>query len=300
MSTHRTQSQVRAEPSSGPIYPESEPNLDGLREQLVAIKTLLTSLTEKMDKGFEEVQGELQRIENKIDGVRERPRGRSTSTSPIGMDPFGTAKGATKTAGTERVDPTTPTRSRTAAAAVPQAPGRSSTRPRTVRSHSRSRTRSPRRKAPKVNIPDAYDGKDKGRKAKQWWTCMMICINFEKSKFPDEDDMMVWILQNMEDKAAHWAMPLINQISDKPLHRRRTAVRGLGNLKEAFDAAFRDPDTEPADYATEFMNIQADLDWDSLALMAIFRKGLHLEVKTNLALLENQPTTLDALMSQAI
>ncbi|KAG8730946.1 hypothetical protein FRC10_002241, partial [Ceratobasidium sp. 414] len=163
-----------------------------------------------MDKGFKEVQGELQRIENKIDGVPERPRGRSPSTSPIGMDPgmdpFGTAKGASKTAGTGRVDPTTPTRSRTAAAAVPQAPGRSSTRPRTGQSH--SRTWSPRRKAPKVNIPDAYDGKDKGRKAKQWWTRMMICINFEKDKFPEEDNMMVWVLQNMEDKAADWAMPL--------------------------------------------------------------------------------------------
>ncbi|KAG8735333.1 hypothetical protein FRC10_010699, partial [Ceratobasidium sp. 414] len=313
MSTHRTRSQVRAEPSSGPIYLESEPNLDGLREQLVAIKTLLASLTEKMDKGFEDVQGELQRIENRIDGVPERPRGRSPCTSPLGMDPFGTAKGAAKTAGTGRVDPTTPTCSRTAAAAAPQAPGRSSTRPRSIQS--RSRTRSPRRKAPKVNIPDAYDGKDKGRKAKQWWTRMMICVNFEKDKFVDEDDQMIWVLQNMEDKAADWAMPLVNQISDKPIHRCRTATRTLANLKEAFDAAFGDPDAErtaeraiyalsqkgaAANYATEFMNIQADLDWDTSALMAIFRKGLHPEVKTNLALLENQPTTLDALMSQAI
>ncbi|KAG8727451.1 hypothetical protein FRC10_006094 [Ceratobasidium sp. 414] len=168
MSTHRTRSQVRAEPSSGPIYPESEPNLDGLREQLVAIKTLLTSLTEKMDKGFEEVQGELQCIENKIDGIPEKPWGCSPATSPIGMNPFGTAKGTTKVAGTG--------------------------------------TRSPRRKAPKVNIPDAYDGKDNGRKAKQWWTQMMICVNFEKDKFPEEDDMMIWVLQNMEDKAADWAI----------------------------------------------------------------------------------------------
>ncbi|KAG8733401.1 hypothetical protein FRC10_000255 [Ceratobasidium sp. 414] len=206
-----------------------------------------------MDKGFEEVQGGLQRIENKIDGVPEKPRGRSPSTSPIGADLFGTVKGMTKVAGTGWVDPTTPTCSRTAAAAVPQAPGRLSTRPR--------------RKAPKVNIPDAYDDKDKGRKAKQWWMCMMICINFKKDKFPDEDDMMVWVLQNMEDKAADWAMPL----------------KGSA-----------------ADYTTEFMNIQADLDWDASALMAIFQKGLHPKVKTNLALLENQPTTLDALMSQAI
>ncbi|KAG8737962.1 hypothetical protein FRC10_007458 [Ceratobasidium sp. 414] len=203
---------------------------------------LLTTLTEKMDKGFKEVQGELQHIENKIDGVPERPRGHSPSTSPIGMDPFRTAKGTAKVVGTGRVDPTTPTHSRTAAAAVPQAPRQSSTRPRSARSHSRSR--SPRRKAPKVNIPDTYDSKYKGRKAKQWWTRMMICINFEKDKFPDEDNMMIWVLQNMEDKAADWAMPLVNQISDKPVHHRRTAVRTLANLKEAFDATFRDPDTK--------------------------------------------------------
>ncbi|KAG8728877.1 hypothetical protein FRC10_004491 [Ceratobasidium sp. 414] len=173
-----------------------------------------------MGKGFKEVQGELQRIENKIDNVEERPQGCSTSTSPLGADPFGTTKGKAKGAGTEQVDPTTPTHSRTTTAAPPQVPGRSSMRPRTP----------PRSRAPKINIPDAYDGKDKGQKAKQWWTWMMICVNFEKEKLPDKDDQMIWVLQNMEDKAADWAMPLVNQISDKLIRCRQTAAQNLANL----------------------------------------------------------------------
>ncbi|KAG8727785.1 hypothetical protein FRC10_005643, partial [Ceratobasidium sp. 414] len=157
-----------------------------------------------------------------------------------GMDPFGTAKGASKTAGTGRVDPLTPTRSRPAAAAVPQAPGRSSTRPRTGRSC--SRTRSPRRKAPKVNIPDAYDRKDKGRKAKQWWTRMMICINFEKDKFPEEDDMMVWVLQNMEDKAADKKVALSILLPNKKWAAvRMEARRGPSMLPKSPKQTFTFP-----------------------------------------------------------
>jgi hypothetical protein len=65
---------------------------------------------------------------------------------------------------------------------------------------------------PKITIPDPYDGKSKGKAAKQWWTRMAVCLSFMQDRFADENAEMVWLLQNTKDAAADWAQPLLEAL----------------------------------------------------------------------------------------
>ncbi|KAF8686393.1 hypothetical protein RHS04_00057 [Rhizoctonia solani] len=67
-------------------------------------------------------------------------------------------------------------------------------------------------KRPKMELPDPYKGDSRGRKATQWLDCMLLWVALHQDQFDEEEQMVVWILYHMTDKAANWALPLIGAI----------------------------------------------------------------------------------------
>ncbi|KAF8751887.1 hypothetical protein RHS01_08520 [Rhizoctonia solani] len=118
-------------------------------------------------------------------------------------------------------------------------------------------------------------------KATQWLDQMMLWVALHRDQFDKEEQMVVWILYHMTDKAANWALPLIGAI-----------IKGEGNppttiqaLTAKFKEAFADPDakraaarkiaaltqtTTTSEYVTEFRNLMAELDWNTEAYIAQF------------------------------
>ncbi|KAF8749708.1 hypothetical protein RHS01_09915 [Rhizoctonia solani] len=96
-----------------------------------------------------------------------------------------------------------------------------------------------------------------------------------------EEQMVVWILYHMTNKAADWALPIIGNI-----------IKGKGNppttiqaLMAKFKEAFADPNAKRAatrkiaaltqtsttsEYVTEFCNLMVELDWNQEAYIAQF------------------------------
>ncbi|KAF8750391.1 Retrotransposon gag protein [Rhizoctonia solani] len=129
-----------------------------------------------------------------------------------------------------------------------------------------------------------------GRKATQWLDRMLLWVALHRDQFDEEEQMVVWILYHMTDKAANWALPIIG-----------TIIKGKGNppttitaLTAKFKEAFADPDakraaarkiaaltqtTTTAEYVTEFRNLMAELDWNEEAYIAQFTRGLQWKVK---------------------
>ncbi|KAF8755558.1 hypothetical protein RHS01_05068 [Rhizoctonia solani] len=111
-----------------------------------------------------------------------------------------------------------------------------------------------------------------GRKATQWLNWMLLWVALHRDQFDEEEQMVVWILYHMTDKAANWALPLIGQLS-----RRRQSPNTIPTLTAKFKEAFADPDAKQAaarkiatlaqnsttsKYITEFRNLIAELDWN--------------------------------------
>ncbi|KAF8750014.1 hypothetical protein RHS01_09624 [Rhizoctonia solani] len=67
-------------------------------------------------------------------------------------------------------------------------------------------------KRPKMDLPDPYKGDTRGRKATQWLDRMMLWVALHRDQFDEEEEMVVWILYHMTDKAADWALPIIGMI----------------------------------------------------------------------------------------
>ncbi|KAF8757114.1 hypothetical protein RHS01_03966 [Rhizoctonia solani] len=131
-----------------------------------------------------------------------------------------------------------------------------------------------------------FDSGSSGRKATQWLDRMMLWVALHRDQFDEEEQMVVWILYHMTDKAANWALPLIGAI-----------IKGEGNppttitaLTAKFKEAFADPDakraaarkiaaltqtTTTSEYVTKFRNLMAELDWNTEAYIAQFTRGLH-------------------------
>ncbi|KAF8727693.1 hypothetical protein RHS02_08022, partial [Rhizoctonia solani] len=151
-------------------------------------------------------------------------------------------------------------------------------------------------KRPKMELPDPYKGDSRGRKATQWL---------------DQEQMVVWILYHMTNKAANWALPIIGAI-----------IKGKGNppttipaLTAKFKEAFADPNakwaaarkiaalsqtTTTSKYVTEFCNLMAELDWNKEAYIAQFTQGLHWKVKELLSTKDSIPDKLEAIFAAAI
>ncbi|QRV77428.1 Retrotransposon-derived protein PEG10 [Ceratobasidium sp. AG-Ba] len=170
-------------------------------------------------------------------------------------------------------------------------------------------------KNPKITIPDPYDGKSKGKAARQWWTRMAVCLSFMQDRFADENAEMIWFLQNTKDAAADWAQPLLEILISRRRRRLPPALQSWEMLEQSFLSAFGDPDAGRAaerkitaleqtgttvDYWTEFQTLIADLSWNDSAYRAQFRRGLHWKVKEQLSMLPQDPTDLEELVTVAI
>ncbi|KAF8751618.1 hypothetical protein RHS01_08326 [Rhizoctonia solani] len=150
-----------------------------------------------------------------------------------------------------------------------------------------------------------------GRKATQWLDRMMLWVALHRDQFNEEEQMVVWILYHMTNKAADWALPIIGAI-----------IKGKGNppttiqaLTGKFKEAFADPDakraaarkiaalsqtTTTSKYVTEFCNLMAELDWNKEAYIAQFTRGLHWKVKELLSTKDSVPNKLKAIFAASI
>ncbi|QRW23771.1 Retrotransposon-derived protein PEG10 [Rhizoctonia solani] len=166
-------------------------------------------------------------------------------------------------------------------------------------------------KRPKMDLPEPFKGDTRGRKATQWLDRMMLWVALHRDQFDEEEQMVVWILYHMTDKAADWALPIIGNI-----------IKGEGNppttiqaLTAKFKEAFADPDAKRAaarkiaaltqtsttsEYVTEFRNLMAELDWNEEAYIAQFTCGLHWKVKELLSTKDSIPDDLEAIFAAAI
>ncbi|KAF8748690.1 hypothetical protein RHS01_10648 [Rhizoctonia solani] len=164
--------------------------------------------------------------------------------------------------------------------------------------------------APSVHSPPLIPG-PQGRKATQWLDWMMLWVALHRDQFDKEEQMVVWILYHMTDKAADWALPLIGAI-----------IKGKGNppttipaLTAKFKEAFADPDakqvaarkiaaltqtTTTSEYVTKFRNLMVELDWNEEAYIAQFTRGLHWKVKELLSTKDNIPNKLEAIFAASI
>ncbi|KAF8749450.1 hypothetical protein RHS01_10072 [Rhizoctonia solani] len=167
-----------------------------------------------------------------------------------------------------------------------------------------------RRNAPSAPSPPSIPG-PQGRKATQWLDWMMLWVALHRDQFDKEEQMVVWILYHMTDKAANWALPLIGAI-----------IKGKGNppttitaLTAKFKEAFADPDAKQAaarkiaaltqttttsEYVTKFCNLMAELDWNEEAYIAQFTRSLHWKVKELLSTKDNIPNKLEAIFATSI
>ncbi|KAF8747085.1 hypothetical protein RHS02_00395, partial [Rhizoctonia solani] len=167
-------------------------------------------------------------------------------------------------------------------------------------------------KRPKMDLPEPYKGDTRGCKATQWLDRMMLWVALHRDQFDEEEQMVVWILYHMTDKAADWALPIIGMI-----------IKGEGNppttiqaLTAKFKEAFADPDakraaarkiaaltqtTTTSEYVTEFRNLMVELDWNTEAYIAQFTRGLHWKVKELLSTKDNIPNNnLEAIFAASV
>jgi hypothetical protein len=160
----------------------------------------------------------------------------------------------------------------------------------------------------KVKAPEPFKG-GSGTEAKQWLARMNGWLRLSATQFNTEEDVVTFLLVNMEGTASSWALPhLANMGSNK------ATITTAAQFDTAFSRAFFDPDeqraaerkittlvqtTTTAAYATEFRTLLMSLDWNDAALHAQFYKGLHWHVKQQLAQKETQPQDLEELIAAA-
>ncbi|CEL60249.1 hypothetical protein RSOLAG1IB_09472 [Rhizoctonia solani AG-1 IB] len=130
------------------------------------------------------------------------------------------------------------------------------------------------------------------------------------SQFDTDEDVITFLLVNMEGTASAWALPHLANIGTE-----KATIKTVAEFNKAFERAFFDPDEQraaeqkitsltqtstTAAYATEFHTLLMSLDWNDAALHAQFYKGLHWHVKQQLAQKEDQPRDLETLIAAAI
>ncbi|CCO35834.1 Retrotransposable element Tf2 155 kDa protein type 2 [Rhizoctonia solani AG-1 IB] len=176
-------------------------------------------------------------------------------------------------------------------------------------SRSLSRTPGGTLKPIKVKAPKPFKG-GTGTEAKQWAAQMSGWLRLSATQFKKEEDVITFLLVNMEGSASAWALPhLANIGTDK------ATIKTVDDFDHAFEWAFFNPNKQQAAkqkitlliqtsttaaYATKFQTLLMSLDWNNAALCAQFYKGLHWHVKQQLAQKEEQPRDLKALIAAAI
>lgn len=152
----------------------------------------------------------------------------------------------------------------------------------------------PKKGKAKFKIPDAYDGKNKGKEAKQWLSKMLIYMMANNDEWDSDNLRMLWFLANMSGIAADWAQVKMTAIFEHPqnLLRQEPSVRSIDSLTEAFAHDFNDLDAKRnahrritalkmtevgkiQEYTLEFQTIMADLGWNDEALIGQYRLNLH-------------------------
>ncbi|CCO30894.1 hypothetical protein RSOLAG1IB_11775 [Rhizoctonia solani AG-1 IB] len=160
----------------------------------------------------------------------------------------------------------------------------------------------------KVKAPEPFKG-GTGTEAKQWLARMNGWLRLSATQFNSEEDIVTFLLVNMEGTASAWALPhLANMGSNK------ATITTAMEFDTAFSRAFFDPDeqraaerkitnliqtTTTAAYATEFRTLLMSLNWNNTTLRTQFYKGLHWHVKQQLAQKETQPQDLEELIAAA-
>ncbi|CCO34540.1 Retrotransposon-derived protein PEG10 AltName: Full=Embryonal carcinoma differentiation regulated protein [Rhizoctonia solani AG-1 IB] len=160
----------------------------------------------------------------------------------------------------------------------------------------------------KVKAPEPFKG-GSGTEAKQWLARMNGWLRLSATQFNTEEDVVTFLLVNMEGTASSWALPHLANMGSN-----RATITTAAQFDTAFSRAFFDPDeqraaerkittlvqtTTTAAYATEFRTLLMSLDWNDAALRAQFYKGLHWHVKQQLAQKETQPQDLEELITAA-
>ncbi|CEL63496.1 hypothetical protein RSOLAG1IB_12678 [Rhizoctonia solani AG-1 IB] len=160
----------------------------------------------------------------------------------------------------------------------------------------------------KVKAPEPFKG-GTGTEAKQWLARMNGWLRLSATQFNSEEDVVTFLLVNMEGTASAWALPHLANMGSN-----RATITTAAQFDTAFSRAFFDPDeqraaerkittlvqtTTTAAYATEFRTLLMSLDWNDAALRAQFYKGLHWQVKQQLAQKETQPQDLEELIAAA-
>ncbi|CCO37169.1 Retrotransposon-derived protein PEG10 AltName: Full=Embryonal carcinoma differentiation-regulated protein [Rhizoctonia solani AG-1 IB] len=176
-------------------------------------------------------------------------------------------------------------------------------------SRSASRTPGGSTKPIKVKAPEPFKG-GSGTEAKQWMARMSGWLRLSVTQFETEEDVITYLLVNMEGAASAWALPHLANLGTE-----KATIRTVNDFDKAFERAFFDPDeqraaerkittltqtTTAAAYATDFRTLLMSLDWNDAALRAQFYKGLHWHVKQQLAQKEDQPQDLEALIAAAV
>ncbi|QRW23751.1 Retrotransposable element Tf2 protein [Rhizoctonia solani] len=97
-------------------------------------------------------------------------------------------------------------------------------------------------KRPKMELPDPFKGEIRGQKAVQWLDRMLLWGALHRDQFEEDEQLIVWILYHMEDKAADWSLPLIGSI----LKGETNAPTTIPAMTTKFKEAFADPDAKRA------------------------------------------------------
>ncbi|CCO36352.1 Retrotransposon-derived protein PEG10 AltName: Full=Embryonal carcinoma differentiation regulated protein [Rhizoctonia solani AG-1 IB] len=161
----------------------------------------------------------------------------------------------------------------------------------------------------KVKAPEPYKG-GIGADAKQWLARMMGWLTISGSQFASNKDVIMFLLINMEGSAAAWALPHIALIGEK-----RAVIKTPDDFQREFRKAFDDPDataaaerkitklvqtTTAAAYTAEFRTLQLEIDWNENALRAQYQRGLNWQVRTQMAMMTPQPSSLEEFMEAAV
>jgi hypothetical protein len=136
----------------------------------------------------------------------------------------------------------------------------------------------------KVKAPDPFKG-GSGTEAKQWAARMSGWIQLSATQLETKEDIITFLLVNMEGSALAWALPHLANIGTE-----KATITTIDKFDTAFKRAFFDPDkqhaaerkittlvqtTTTATYATDFQTLLMSLDWNDAALHAQFYMGLH-------------------------
>ncbi|CCO37237.1 Retrotransposon-derived protein PEG10 AltName: Full=Embryonal carcinoma differentiation regulated protein [Rhizoctonia solani AG-1 IB] len=161
----------------------------------------------------------------------------------------------------------------------------------------------------KVKAPEPYKG-GIGADAKQWLARMMGWLTISGSQFASNKDIIMFLLINMEGTAAAWALPHIALIGEK-----KAVIKTPDDFQREFRKAFDDPDataaaerkitklvqtTTAAAYTAEFRTLQLEIEWNESALRAQYQRGLNWQVRTQMAMMTPQPSSLEDFMEAAV